>query len=284
MRKALIFFLVLIGSAGSIYSQTLDPSITDTSIRETPLQIVGLQENKSAAYTNSPYYKNNVKINLSSLLLNNYSFYYERMMTRKFSLSAGYRFMPDSRIGDIRLVDKAIDEYFPEEDLDDFSVKDGRMKNSAITLEARYYLGKKPGARGFYVSAMGRYNNFKMELPYSYSLDGTSENIPMAPSFTSFTGGLGLGAQWRLGSRLVLDLYIVGASYGGMNGKLRSNYNFSEFSEDEKQEFISTLEENLDFNNNRYLEADISNNSFSGKLNGPIVGLRGLGLSVGVAF
>lgn len=282
MRKALICFSLALASVGTVYSQTLDPMVTDTTIREAPFEIP--KEKKSSAYNSSPYLKNNIKINLSSLLLNNYSFYYERMMTRKFSLSAGYRFMPDSRIGDIKAVNRIIDEFIPEEDLEDFSIKDGRMKNNAITLEARYYLGKKPGARGFYFSAFGRYNNFKMELPYSYDIDGTTEDMTMLPSFNSISGGLGFGAQWKLGSRMVLDLYILGATYGGMNGKLKSNYNFSEFSAEEKQDFISTLEENLEVNGHRYLDASITNNNFSGKLNGPVFGLRGLGLSLGVAF
>jgi hypothetical protein len=40
------------------------------------------------------YNKNTVKINLSSLALNNYSLYYERMLTRKISATIGLRYMP----------------------------------------------------------------------------------------------------------------------------------------------------------------------------------------------
>src|SRR5882757_8180519 len=50
------------------------------------------------------YRKNSLKINASSILLNNYSFSYERMLTRKISFVAGYRFMPRIGLGKITLV------------------------------------------------------------------------------------------------------------------------------------------------------------------------------------
>ncbi|MBI1692302.1 MAG: hypothetical protein FYV88_0250 [Bacteroidetes bacterium] len=93
--------------------------------------------------------KNILRWNLSSMVLGNYHFTYERALSRKISLSLSYRFMPTGTI--------------PFKDYFDNNLQSGDVKfneitvgNSAITPELRFYLGKG-NMKGFYLAPYLRF-------------------------------------------------------------------------------------------------------------------------------
>jgi len=230
------------------------------------------------------YKKNNVKINLTSLLLKNYSFYYERMVTRKIGFSAGYRFMPETNLGEVKHLKTFFKALGSDDDDIDETLNKIDLKNNAITAEVRFYLGHKPGARGFYFSLMGRYTSFEFDYPYDYSTNTSEYTIPLKGKFNTLSGGIGFGSQWIIAKRVVLDLYILGGLYGKLKGDMNGNMDLSGLSAAEKLELESELEDGFTLGNNNYLDATVTNAGVSGKLNGPIVGIRAFGLSLGFVF
>lgn len=232
----------------------------------------------------TPFKKNNLKINLSSLTLNNYSFYYERSLSRKISFQAGYRFMPNTILGNIKMVEKIIDRVGDEngeikDDLDKIAAS-----NSAITGEFRFYGGRKPGARGFYLSLYGRYMNLKFDYPYDYEASGKAYIIPLMGNTNGFGGGLMIGAQWLIAKRVVFDVYFLGCHYGKITGNINGFTDLSSMSSQDKQGLQNELENLFGDEAEKYLQVTVNNQGVKVIVDGPFVGIRGLGLSVGIAF
>lgn len=277
-----IAFLVLVFKSNAQESNVLQDSLQQAN--NALQQKVDAQKKKDDLA--KQYSKNNVKINLSSLVLNNYSFYYERMVARKIGVAAGYRFMPTTNLGQTNLTKKIIKTLGDnggqlQEDLNKIMAS-----NNAITLDVRFYMGHKPGARGTYFSLMGRYTNFEMNYPYDYSPVNTTKNytVPLNGKFHFIGGGIGLGHQWLIAKRIVLDLYLIGGMYGKLNGNLNAVTDLSSMTAQEKIDFENDLETTFTINNKSYLNATVTNSGVDGKINGPFAGIRALGLSVGFAF
>ncbi|MEX8547657.1 MAG: hypothetical protein V5804_08655 [Mucilaginibacter sp.] len=123
---------------------------------------------KNLAYEKH-YPRNNVQINLSSLALKNYNFSYERSLSRKVTFVAGYRYMPLSTIGDISLVKTVAEKYLQNQDELKNDLSNISTGNKTYTGEFRFYGGKHPGARGFYLSLYGRYTNMQVNYNYTYT-------------------------------------------------------------------------------------------------------------------
>src|ERR1700712_1269142 len=108
---------------------------------------------------------NFVKFNLMGIALKNYSFTYERILTKTISLSASYRFMPTGKIPFAGTLAKAADD----DDVDTKNtIENLRIGNYAITPELRFYLGKGYG-KGFYIALFYRYASFTADhIPIDY--------------------------------------------------------------------------------------------------------------------
>ncbi|MBC7915465.1 MAG: DUF3575 domain-containing protein [Pyrinomonadaceae bacterium] len=228
--------------------------------------------------------KNNFKINLSSLAFKSYSLYYERSLSRKISFSAGYRTMPSTNLGGLPLV-KKLNEKF--NDGDELLEGINRMEASgnAYTGEFRFYGGKKPGARGFYLALYGRYATFNHDYDYRFtSSSNSSVSIPINSKVQGFGGGLMLGKQWLIAKRVNLDVYILGAHYGKLTGTSNGLANLSSLSDNDKQNLKDDLEGVLIIKDKPLLSTTVNNQGITGKIDGPFAGVRGLGFSLGIAF
>ena len=176
------------------------------------LPIVTIAQEKKAE-TALP--KNILRANLSSLVLKNYHFTYERALTRKLSLSLSYRWMPKSSL--------------PFKDYFDNNVSGSALQfnsiqtgNSAITPELRFYLGKG-NLKGFYLAAYARFATFDATTPITYSSSGTGPSDKTGDFIgrvTSTSGGIMLGWQFNLSKRLVMDLQLIGGHFGSCTGNL----------------------------------------------------------------
>ena len=163
------------------------------------------------------------KINLTAIPIRNYSFQYERVLTKKLSVAISYKTMPSGNVPFKNSIIKMSDN---DPDVEDMLNK-LTMSHSAITPELRWYVGKKGYGRGFYIAPFYRYAKFNAEnLSVTYEEGGptpTENTITLEGSNTANTFGLMFGAQWALGKHLVLDWWILGPHVGKSKGELIGN-------------------------------------------------------------
>ncbi len=246
------------------------------------------QSGGSPAPTKKPTAKNEdkhkmniVKVNLMALALKNYSFQYERVLTKKISIALGVRTMPSSTLP---FKDVFVDQFGisdPDDDLES-TIKDLKVGNFAITPEVRFYLNKKGYGRGFYIAPYYRFAKFNSEeLPITYDGDGgTEKTIRLKGDMTTHSGGLMIGAQWHLGKVVTLDWWIVGAHYGTSNGTLNGTPS-SPLSANEQTDIKNTIEA-LDLPLTK-ITANVTANNIKAAIDGPWGGVRA-GLSIGIRF
>lgn len=227
--------------------------------------------------------KNSVKINLSSLALNNYNFNYERMLSRKISFVAGYRTMKATSLGELSLADK-IATKLDNEDLKN-DLNQITAGNTAYTGEFRFYGGKHAGARGFYISLYGRYAKFDVTHLYTYESESQSYNIPLKSNFSGYGGGIMLGSQWLIAKRINFDWYIIGAQYGKLTGDTKGNADLSSLSSEDREDLKFSLQDTYTITGDSYLkEPTVTDQGVNSDFDGPFFGIRGLGFSLGIAF
>ncbi len=231
------------------------------------------------------YDKNIAKINLLALPFRNISLQYERMVSRKISIALGVRMIPKGKFPMLNAFESSIDDEAFDE-LQNFSVS-----NQAITLEPRFYFGKHDGPRGFYIAPYARYSTYSMgfgNLEYTYSVEFEDENgfdyrdetqtIALDGNLNGFTGGLLLGAQWRIGKWVYLDWWIVGPAYGSARGKLSGKAALTPEAQSALRQELEDLEIPI-----VETEAHVDANGARLDIKGPWAGIRS-GLAIGLKF
>ena len=217
---------------------------------------------------------NIVKINLSSLVFKNISLQYERKLAKKISVALNVHAIPFGHLPFLRSIEKAIDD--PNVPVNKLSL--GSM---GFTPEIRYYLGKKGAFRGFYLAPFLNVTRYKVDLPVNYG----NANTPAIffGNIAATTGGLLLGAQWKLGKSIYLDWWILGPNYGGARGDLNFNSPLSVIEQDELRTEIDDLKSNESFDTviDSY---SVNDTGAFIHVKGPWAGLRGLGLNLGIQF
>ncbi|MCJ8163869.1 DUF3575 domain-containing protein [Pontibacter sp. E15-1] len=229
--------------------------------------------------------KNIIKINLSSLALDNYSLSYERSLSRKITAVAGYSFIPKTDVASIYLVDKVLKKYttISDETMDELEA--ATLANKAYTGELRLYTGRNAGARGFYVSLYGRYMDLDATYTHEYEIDGKSYILPVAGNVEGLGGGLMFGAQWLIARRLTFDWYVIGAHYGRLNVNASAVTDLSTMTPQEQRELEEDIESvNDQLDGRAEIKATVTDEGVSIKGNAPFAGIRGLGFSLGIAF
>ncbi|MBI3137326.1 MAG: DUF3575 domain-containing protein [Sphingobacteriales bacterium] len=243
-----------------------------------------VQPESGNSYSTYPKTENNgpalnlVKVNLSALVLKNFSLQYERVLNKKFAAALAFRVMPASTLPFKRqILDAVGNDPDTREVVDNF-----RMSNIAITPEFRFYPGKKGYGRGFYLAPFYRYASFKSSrLIFNYTDGlGGQQSITLSGKLNSNTAGLLLGAQWPLGKMLVLDWWILGPHYGAGSGKF-TGLSSQPMNPIEQNDLRNELE-NLDIPFTRK-KVFVDANSARMELDGPWAGVRA-GFSLGVKF
>lgn len=234
------------------------------------------------------FFRNNVKINATSLGLKNYHFTYERLLSRKISAAVGFRTMPMSVLDNLKFIKTGLE--MAGQDKEDGIVADLNKisaANKALTVEFRFYGGHKPGAKGFYTGLFGRYSNFKVSYDYSYeSSSGSTYHIPITANARAISGGLQLGAQFTIAKRLIVDMQLLGLHYGKINGRATGATDLSTLSAEEKTDLEQKIEDLSPSIGNKKLftiDATAGNNGLTANMNGPFAGVRA-GIHVGFAF
>ncbi len=277
--RTLYLTLALVLATTMQLQAQIDSVLVDTSKNiNTPLVGIANQPLKNDAIIQKPP-MNILKVNLTALLLKNYSFQYERVLNRKFSLAIQYRIMPETDIP----FKSSVLKFMGDDDAETKKIiEDFRMSNYAITPEIRIYLSRKGYGRGFYIAPFYRYASFTSNnLNVFYTDDDEVEqSITMSGKLTSNTGGLLLGTQSSFGKHVVLDISILGPHYGSGSGVF-SGIPSKPLTMIEQDDLRSQLEDiDLPLTEKKIT---VNANSASLKLDGPWAGLR-FAISLGVRF
>lgn len=223
--------------------------------------------------------KNIVKLNLMALPLKNFSFQYERVITKRLSVALGVRTMPTGSLPFANSFAAQVGDGDPDLEANIRAVKVG---NFALTPEVRLYVGRKGYGRGFYIAPYYRYAKFTSdELPVDYDGDGNvTKTIRLKGDMTTHSGGLMFGAQWQIAKMISLDWWILGAHYGKSNGALTGTPS-TPLSANEQND-IRTQIEDIDLPLTK-ITADVNANRVRAIIDGPWGGVRA-GLTIGIRF
>ena len=217
--------------------------------------------------------KNIIKINLPALALKNITLQYERAIARKVTLAGTLRFMPKGSIPLKSTFINLADDPETERQINNLNVG-----NLAFMPELRYYLSKKGAFRGFYLGLFASIAKYNANLIYEYDDDGTTKTIPMSGGITGITGGLMIGAQFKLSKKLFLDWWILGPNYGSSNGKISGQQTMDL---DEQQSLKDDLNK-LDVPLTKFTY-EVNGNGATINFKGPWAGLRS-GICIGFRF
>lgn len=227
--------------------------------------------------------KNLIKINVPSIVVNNFSIQYERAVGKKISAGLSFRFMPKSGLPLKGQLENLIDD----DDTWD-QIEDMKTSNFAFTPEVRFYFGKSV-FRGFYVAPFAKIAHYTADLPdfeYDVALPpfanaGTyiTQKIPLSGKLNTITGGVLIGAQWKLSKLLYLDWWILGPQYGHAKGDVAGTKRL------ESQAERDALREELEDIDVPFAKTEVTVDENGGRLDikGPWTGLRA-GLNLGVRF
>ncbi|TBW27981.1 hypothetical protein [Gramella sp. KN1008] len=158
--------------------------------------------------------KNITKFSLTSLAFRNFQFQYERVLNKTFSAGLTYSIIPK---GDFPMKDMLV-EAIEEEDINKY-IQNSSIRYSSFTPEIRIYLGNGYG-KGFYVAPFYRNTKYEInDVEIYYNAEGGGEKmVNTNGDISSNTFGLQIGSQFNLGSRIVLDWFIIGPHYGSSKG------------------------------------------------------------------
>jgi hypothetical protein len=283
-----VFFLFLSFFYGVVtsYSQDKDTVVVNMDTSGIKIDSSKISSPKNTKDTTvKKYLKNNVKMNISSLALNNYSIFYERSISKKISFQAGYRYMPATKLSEITLSKQVLKQLEAEGDDLKNELDKITASGNAITGEFRFYTGHKPGARGFYASLYGRYASFKVDYDYEYTSNSKPYMIPLKSDFHGIGAGLLLGMQFLIAKRIVLDVFMLGGHFGKLNGNASAMTDLSDMTDEEQAQLKSDLESLVVFGNSKLIKSAVVNdNGVKMTIQGPFAGIRMMGISLGFAF
>lgn len=217
--------------------------------------------------------KNVVKINLFAIALKNISLQYERAVARKVTVAGTFRFMPKGSIPFKSTFIKLADDPETERQINNLSVG-----NIAFMPEVRYYFSKKGAFRGFYTGLFANFASYSATVPIQYDNNGKTETIPMSGKLTGITGGLMLGAQFKLSNKIYLDWWILGPQYGSSKGSLKGDKNMNA---QEQQDLRNELN-GLDIPLTKFTY-NVNSTGATMDFKGPWAGVRS-GLCIGFRF
>ncbi len=217
--------------------------------------------------------KNMLKLNLPALALKNITAQYERQIGKKITVAGTFRMMPKGTIPFKSTIVELADDEELERQLNNL-----KIGNTAFMPEVRFYVGNKGAFRGFYLAPFASIAKYDANLLLEYDDNGATKTIPLAGSVNTLTGGLMMGAQWRLSKVVYLDWWIFGPNYGRSNGDISGQKTLTASEQQSLREELDELDVPLtDFT------YDVNGNGASVRFKGPWAGVRG-GLCIAFRF
>lgn len=153
-----------------------------------------------------------------------------------------------------------------------------KVGNFAFMPEVRYYFGKKGAFRGFYMGLFASIASYSATVPIEFDNAGTTEYIPMSGKITCITGGLMIGAQFKLSKKIYLDWWILGPNYGNSNGSLSGKKNMDPIEQQDLRDELADLDIPL-----TKFTYNVNSTGATMDFKGPWAGIRS-GLCIGFRF
>ncbi|RYZ96390.1 MAG: DUF3575 domain-containing protein [Sphingobacteriaceae bacterium] len=251
---------------------------------------LGTLSNPASAQKIDTLTRNIIKLNVPALFLKNVSLQYERAIGKRTSVALGIRFAPKSNVPFKSKIKDLINNDNDVDQVDNLSNQIDRLTtgNFAITPEFRFYLGKKGVFNGFYLAPFARYATYSAQInPYEYTYEPDGEGptvtrfVDLKGNINTITGGLMIGAQWKLSRQFSLDWWILGASAGSSSGTIKG-VSAQPLTTEEQQALREDLKE-LDDIKLIKTETTVDANGARIKVDGPWYTLRA-GLAIGYRF
>lgn len=279
--KIYIFFISFIITAHGFCQSTAMSTLNYNNLENYNSYV-----SKKKLQNSSVYKKNDIKINVSSLLLNNYSLYIERSLTRKISAQLGYRFQPASNTLENSTIKSAVLSFIDLDGKTESKIDETYITNQTFTGEIRFYAGKKGGSRGFYAAIYSRYAFLDVNLPIYgyYASNGIYYKIPLIAKVKGFGAGVLFGVVWWIRKTVSIDFYIIGGHYGSWKGSILGEKDLSALAESDKEAIKTDLENSYRMNNKNLIYPSVINTGIKGTVRAPYFGARAGGLSLGLVF
>ena len=225
--------------------------------------------------------RNFIKVNLAALVVKNYSFQYERVLTKRLSLAIGFRTAPMSGLPFKSALLKAVGDDEPETKR---QIENLQLGNTAITPELRFYVGKKGYGKGFYFAPFYRHGNYEIKgFESTYDSDAGGQGVmSLNGKISANTYGLLLGSQFFIGKRVTLDMWYLGPHVGKGKGTLTGTPS-KPLSAGEQEDLRKDLEDVGSDIDKLKTTVDVSANKAVLTLDGPFGGLR-FGIVLGIKF
>jgi hypothetical protein len=217
------------------------------------------------------------KINLTALVITNFSLQYERIINKRLSFALGFGNRPVSSLPYKNTIVNALADD-PEMQS---QINNMTFGSTCITPEFRFYVGKKGYGNGFYFAPFYRYATYTgngVEFTYDNNL-AKQNTLTMSGKITGNTFGLLLGVQKSLGKHICLDFYF-GPNYGTGKGDFtgKSSTPLTPEEQDDLRQTLENFEIPLTDKT-----ITVNANGANLKLDGPFGGIRA-GFAIGVKF
>lgn len=212
------------------------------------------------------------KFNLLGAVVRNYSFYAERIISKRVDVLLSCNVMPKGGV-------PYIGQF-----TDDESAKSIRLGTFSFTPEIRFYLASGYGG-GFYIAPYYRYEQFKLYQLNARFTDDNGEKHSVGVSGNLDTNSLGIlfGCQWLIGSKknIVLDWSILGIQGGKSSGNFNGLLDET-LSQEDREKLKTDIEDALDIS---FIKSEVKVNENSSNINidGPWAFIR-TSFSIGYRF
>ena len=157
---------------------------------------------------------NIIKFNVSGVVLGYYTLQYERVINPKQSAAISIGIAPEMDLP----FKQTLLNIFGDNAQATEAINTTTLSSTSITPEYRFYTGVKGAPFGFYASTFIRYTHMTHNGTYEFNLSDGAHHPVIETTFNGVGLGEMIGVQWKIGSSMTLDWWIIGPYIGYLNG------------------------------------------------------------------
>ena len=155
--------------------------------------------------------KNLIKINLSGLIVQQYTLQYERVVNKSQSIALTISVAPNTPLP---FKQTLLNDFGGNEDAKR-AIETTVFTKYTGTLEYRFYTGGGHAPKGFYIAPFVRYMHMSLSQDYTFTpSDDKLHTAHMTSQFGAMGAGFLLGYQFLFGRHWGIDWWILGPFFG----------------------------------------------------------------------